>query len=159
LADHHGDVQSQWAESVARGQAITDVIAEKQFQGSSPGFVNLLRLTLYDHTGLGHGSTGWDKLAVDFYQTDKARVQRTAFLQVAKGGNVDAEGAGGGEHRLPWCNRQGAAIDCDGGIGHRKKSEGRNPKAERRPKSEIRNAAEQGLKLFITSSKLRQRSG
>src|SRR5579862_7262614 len=97
--------------------------------------MDFLSFALHNHPGLDFGSAGGHELAIDFDDTNQAGIERTAFFQVAKRRDVQAEGAGGGEDGLVAGYGDGGAVYGDG-EGHRK-AEG-PPKAERRLKSEIR---------------------
>jgi hypothetical protein len=114
LADHQGDVHPERAQAIARGEAVTYVIAEQQFQGGPPRFVDFVGLALHDHAGFHFCATSRHEFAVDFNQANQARIQWAAQFQVAQCGDVDAQLSGGIQNSLPLLNFHGVAIDCRG---------------------------------------------
>ena len=76
------------------GDAITQMIAKKQFQSDSPGFVNLLSFAFNVHAFLCCSSTGRHNPTVGFDHTDHAGCSRFEAFHEAHGWNVNSELAG-----------------------------------------------------------------
>jgi hypothetical protein len=124
---------------MARRQTVTDMITEQEFQGSASSLVDFLGFALDNHPRLDFGSTGRHQLAVNLYEANEARIKRTALFEVTKSGDVETQGARRRQDGVVGSNVDALSVDGNRKGGHRgAKSEGRNPKAERRPKSETR---------------------
>ena len=110
--DHDRNVESERAQPMAGGQAITDVIAEKKLQRGSARFMDFLGLALHDHSRFDLGSAGGNEFAVDFDHARQARIERAAFFEIAKGGNVETKPPRGGENRTAGADGGGDGVDC-----------------------------------------------
>jgi hypothetical protein len=97
LAEHQRDVQVEWTDTMTRGQTITDMVAEQQFQGCASRGMDLVGLAFDDHTRLNTCSAGgnepWLARGLNLDQADEAGGEGAALVQVTKGRNLHTQAA------------------------------------------------------------------
>ena len=122
LPDHHGDVQLQRAETMARRETVPHMVAEKQFQRGAARLVDFLGFAFDDHAGHGRGGAGGNEAALavghHFDQANQAGGQRPALFQVAKGWNVQADPPRGLQDRLARGNLHRLSVNSNGNRAH-----------------------------------------